>query len=93
MITDYLSDGNRSNVFGNSNGDITPGVSGTQPSFYVEGQLVKIPYYTGVTAGSWDDSATGSATRPEDYMIAKIKGVTKISDTGVNLETEIVRKG
>ena len=41
MGTDYLSAGNRQNVYGQSNNDISVGDSGTAPEFFLEGQLVK----------------------------------------------------
>tara|TARA_Y100001938_G_scaffold21289_1_gene27309 strand:+ start:4158 stop:5693 length:1536 start_codon:yes stop_codon:yes gene_type:complete len=93
MISDYLSDGNKQNVYGQSTNEISPGDAGTKPAFFVPGQMVKIPYSTSVTAGSWDDSAADSASRPNSYLIAKIKSVTGISNTGVDLECEIVSKG
>ena len=93
MITDYLSDGNRTNVHGNSNGDITPGVAGTKPEFFIPGQMVKIPYSTTAAGASWTDAAADSATRPDGYLIVKVTEVTPISTTGVDLKTEIVSDG
>jgi len=93
MITDYLSDGNRANVFGQSGGEISPGDAGTKPGFYIPGQLLKIPYSTTATDASWTDAAGGSATRPDGYLIAKVTEVNAISNTAVDLKTEIVSDG
>ena len=40
--TDYLSSGNRQNVFGQSATEITIGDTGTKPVFFLENQVVKI---------------------------------------------------
>ena len=93
MIGDYLSEGNKQNVYGQSTNEISPGDAGTKPAFFVPGQIVKIPYSTSVAAGSWSDAAADSASKPNSYLIAKITEVTPISNTGVDLKTEIVSKG
>ena len=62
MITDYNSKGNLQNVYGQSSNEISPGDSDTQPAFFLPGQLVKIPYMTGVTAGSWTDASASAAS-------------------------------
>ena len=92
MATDYMSAGNNTNVFGNSNGDITVGVAGTQPQFYIEGQVIKIPVSSSVTAASWDESSADEATKPNDYVLAKITNVdTETTSTCAILKTEIVK--
>ena len=92
MATDYMSAGNKTNVFGNSNGDITVGVAGTQPQFYIEGQVIKIPVSSSVTAASWDESSADEATKPNDYVLAKITSVdTETTSTCAILKTEIVK--
>jgi len=94
MATDFESNGNIQNKFGQSTGEISVGDAGTQPTFFLPGQLVKIPYMTGVTAGSWDDSSAATASTPDDYMIAKILSVdVDTTSTIAVLQTEIVRKG
>ena len=53
MGTDYLSTGNRQNVFGQATNDISVGDSNTQPEFFLPGQLVKINTHTaGESPGS-----------------------------------------
>ena len=92
MATDYKSSGNIQNVFGQSNGDITVGAAGTQPSFFFEGQLVKIPYNKTVATTSWDDSSASSSTAAEDYLIAKIVNVdTSTYSTHAVIKTKIVK--
>ena len=77
MIGDYNKAGNVQNVYNQGTGttEISPGDSGTQPAFFLPGQVVKIPHSTSVTAGSWDDSSASAASVPSDYLIAKIEEV------------------
>jgi len=42
MATDYMSAGNRQNVFGQSKNEITVGAAGTQPTFFLPGGVVKV---------------------------------------------------
>jgi len=44
MITDYKKSGNIQTMFGNTANDVLPGASGTQPQFFLPGQIVKISY-------------------------------------------------
>ena len=101
MIGDYKSAGNIQNIYGNSSYDILPGSSGSQPSFFLQDSLVKIPYiiqgsdnFNGSEVfGDWTD-ASGDATTPDDYLIVKILSVdtSSVSNAAV-LKTEIVSKG
>lgn len=76
--TDYKSAGNIGSRYGNSNEAVAIGASGTQPEFFIEGLLVKIPF------GS--DYQT-----PKDYIIGKIEQVTKASSEAVDLKLTIIR--
>ena len=101
MIGDYKSAGNIQNIYGNSSYDILPGSAGSQPSFFLQDSLLKIPYiiqgssnFNGAEVfGDWTD-ASGDATTPDDYLIVKILSVdtTSVSNAAV-LKTEIVSKG
>ena len=71
MAGDYKSSGNIQNVYGNTSDKIDVGASGTQPQFFLENQLVKIPTMTA------DASVTDSWGA--SYMLARITEV----DTGV----------
>ena len=71
MAADYESQGNMQNVFGQSNGAIAMGASGTRPKFFLPGQLVKIPMST--TDGGGD---------AVDYMIVKIVSASDSSSSG-----------
>ena len=64
MATDYKSAGNLQNVFGQSGNKVDVGGTGTEPSFFIEGQLVKIP--VSATAGG---AVAG-------YHVMKVTGVT-----------------
>ena len=60
MLTDYKNSGNLQNIYGQSGTEIKIGAAGTQPKFFLPGQLVKVP----VAA-----SAAGSTS---GYMVVKI---------------------
>ena len=65
MATDYKNSGNIQNVYGQSNDEIKVGDSGTQPLFYVPGQVVKV---------NLCDTTAGTAMT--DYALFKVEGVT-----------------
>jgi hypothetical protein len=94
MATDYKSTGNIQNVYGQSSGEISVADSSTQPGFFLEDQIVKIPYMTGVTAGSWDDSSASSASSADDYLVVKVMDVDTASVSNcANLKVKVVSKG
>ena len=97
MATDYNSAGNVQNVFGQSTGEISVGDAGTQPQFYMAGQVIKIPIMTqshGSYSGSWDDSALDAAIEPDAYLVAKVTSVdTSTTSTVAILKTEIISDG
>ena len=84
MGTDYTSDGNRQNVYGQSNNDISVGDSGTKPEFFMEGQLVKINTHT---AGESPGSGGGEV---DNYAIVKVENVDT-SGEFVILKTTVVK--
>ena len=65
MATDYKSSGNIQNVYGQSNNAIAVGASGTRPTFFLPGQLIKVPM-----------SATDGGGAASEYLIMKINTVT-----------------
>jgi len=66
MATDYKSSGNIQNVYNNQAiTDIEVGASGTEPAFFLSGQIVKIP-------GKSGPSDTGTA----GYQLLKVETVT-----------------
>ena len=94
MATDYNSSGNTGNVYGQSGTEISVGDSGTQPGFFLPDQMLRVPYMTGVTAASWDDSSASTASSPDDYLVVKIMEVdTDTLSTAANLKCKVVRKG
>jgi len=101
MIGDYKSAGNIQTIHGQSATDVLPGSSGSQPQFFLPNSVIKVPYIiqgsTGFNGsevfGDWTD-ASGDATTPDDYLLAKILSVDSSSVTdAVVLKTEIVSKG
>ena len=104
MIGDYKSAGNIQTIYGQTGTDVVPGVSGSQPAFFLPNAVVKIPY---IVAGStnfndsedatnWNDTGgtTNIATTPDDYLIVKVLSVdtTSVSDAAI-LKTEVINKG
>ncbi len=83
METDYKSDGNYGSIYGNSNGEVTVGASGTTPNFFLQGQLIRIN--TRATAPSTSDSASS------DYIIAKIIDTPTTSGNAKILKTRIIK--
>jgi len=68
FFTDYNANGNHSNIYGQtiSYGE---GVNGTQPKFFVPGQLIKVPHAaSGGTTGSQAGTVTG-------YTLWKVNSV------------------
>ena len=70
FMGDYLSAGNKANVFGQATGKIQVGDSGTQPSFLIPGQLVKVPY--GSSSATF---TSGKISSIDGYLVAKIESV------------------
>ena len=64
LATDYKSGGNRQNVFGQSGQEIVIGADGTQPAFYMPGQMLKI---------NFSDSAAGGV---KSYAVISVDTVT-----------------
>ena len=54
MATDYKASGHNSSVYGQSGDKVTVGGTGTRPTFFLPGQLVKIPVMNGTTGTSVD---------------------------------------
>ena len=64
MACDYQNTGNRSSIFGNTSNDIVIGGAGTQPAFFLPGQLVKVPF------------AASAAGAMGSYSVVKVITVT-----------------
>jgi hypothetical protein len=67
MFTDYNADGNMTNIYGQTV-NYFEGVKGTQPKFFIPGQIVKIPH----GAASTDNNLTSELT---GYTLWKINSV------------------
>ena len=87
MVTDYKKSGNIQTMFGNTGNDVVPGSTGTQPQFFLPGQIIKIPY--GLTADvSFSNNVISAIS---GYMVAKITSVdlNSVTDAAI-LKTEIL---
>ena len=79
MMGDYKKSGNLQNIYGQSSSEIVIGAEGTQPSFYLPGQLIKINF--------GDASASLSAAKETaSYAIVRIDAVT-LQDEATNPPT------
>jgi hypothetical protein len=67
MAGDYKSAGNVQNVYGNTSNKIDVGASGTTPSFFLPGQIIKVPMMT--------DGAGATASWGKSYLLARITSV------------------
>ena len=65
-FTDYNNDGNQGNVYGKVVG-FSEGVEGTQPQFFIPGQIIKIPH-----ASSNDNADAGTVS---GYTLWKVNSV------------------
>ena len=74
LATDYTKSGNRQNVYGQSGQEIVIGADGTQPQWYMPGQMLKI---------NFSDSAAGAV---KSYAIVKVNSVT-LQDESTNPPT------
>jgi len=86
MGSDYKSNGNIQTVYGNTANDVMVLATGTQPAFFLPGQLVKIPYGVGASfSGGAISAVTG-------YVVGKVEEVdlNAISEAAV-LKCTIVK--
>ena len=95
MVSDYFNQGNIQSKFGNTNGDVLLGDDGTQPKFFLPGQVVKIPFAASaagemgsyalirVTNVSYQDESTSPPTAHTHGEAAVLTGiVVKTKDAG-----------
>ena len=81
MFTDYHSNGNKQNIVGKSN-DYFRGEPGTQPQFYLEGQLMKIAHWV---------SASGANGASDGYTVWKVVGVELIAGNLTRVTAKCVK--
>ena len=81
MATDYNSAGNQGSIFGQSGNDILVGDDGTQPAFFLPGQMVKVNMTSNDTGGN-DGGSEVTSVSQEDYFIMKITTVHSNASTG-----------
>ena len=81
MGADYMMAGNRQNIYGQSTNAIAVGASGTQPNFFLPGQVIKINFGA--------DGAPGTMT---GYILVKVVSVDTDTDSNAAiLETSVVK--
>ena len=84
MATDYKSAGNIQNIYGQSTNAIAVGASGTRPTFFLPGQVVKVPV-----------STTDGGGAVADHLLVKVDAVhdslEKDSRECVQLDCSVVR--
>ena len=67
MFTDYDANGNKSNIYGQTV-DYFEGVNGTQPKFFIPGQIIKVPHGAASTENNLASELTG-------YTLWKINSI------------------
>ena len=82
MATDYKSAGNQTSVFGQSGNDVLVGESGTQPGFFLEGQMVKVNL-TSQAGGGGTAAAEVTSVSQTDYIIVRITQVHDNSSASI----------
>ena len=81
MGADYMMAGNRQNVYGQSTNAIAVGASGTQPNFFLPGQVIKINFGA--------DGVPGTMT---GYILVKVVSVDTDTDSNAAiLQTSVVK--
>lgn len=86
MGTDYKSAGNIGSVFGQSSTEVSIGDSGTQPQFFMSGQIVKVPY--GSSSATFSG---GLISAVSGYLLARVETVdTSTVSNYTVLKTTIV---
>ena len=88
METDYKSAGNITNIYGSTGSAFKVGASGTMPKFFMQDQLIKIPFQN--TNAAADTAA--KAFIVDDYLVAKVLSYDEsVSTESVVLHLEVVR--
>jgi len=82
MGADYMSEGNRQNVYGQDTNAIAVGAAGTQPNFFLPGQVIK------VNMGA--DGVPGTMT---EYILAKVQSVDTDSTSTHAILKVLITKG
>ena len=67
MASDYTNSGNKQNIYGKTSNHVAVGASGTQPLFFLPGQIIKVPTQAA------DKSAVSEWGK--GYLVARISAV------------------
>ena len=97
MATDYKASGNVQNIYGQSGNKVDVGATGTRPTFFFPGQLVKIPVMnatTGTTISGYhvmkvtsvvtSDLSGNAGVDNDDMECVKVSGTIVKFDSGGN---------
>ena len=82
FYTDYKSNGNLQNIYGQTM-SYYAGVTGTQPKFYIPGQIIKLPVFSG----------SGSLGNPTGYELWKVNSVDLTSQANYAVVNATCIKG
>ena len=82
FFTDYNSNGNQTNIYGQVV-DYSEGVEGTQPQFFIPGQLIKIPHASS-NANSIAGTVSGYSLWKINSVDLDTQGVSSTSSATVN---------
>ena len=80
MATDYMKAGNIQNVYGQSGNAVRVGATGTEPAFFVPGQVVKVNLTSTAQGGS-------SVTSYALFQITTVGAETTLSTTSYDMST------
>ena len=80
MVGDYTNSGNKQNIYGKSSNDVAVGASGTQPLFFLPGQIIKVPTQAA------DKSAVSEWGK--GYCVARITAVDTNGGSGTSVDSK-----
>ncbi len=83
FFTDYNSNGNNTNIYGQTH-TYQEGVEGTQPQFFIPGQIIKIPVGATNTLNNLNTELTGYTLWKVNSVDLDTQGVSSTSSATVN---------
>jgi len=83
MFTDYGSNGNLQNIYGQT-AVYQEGVEGTQPQFFIPGQIIKVPVGAAATVNNLASEVTGYTLWKVNSVDLDTQGVNSTSSATVN---------
>jgi len=83
FFTDYNSNGNKQNIYGQTH-TYAEGVEGTQPQFFIPGQIIKIPVGAAATDNDQASNLTNYSLWKVNSVDLDTQGVSSTSSATVN---------